>query len=248
MKEFFFKTYRYFIILLFCFIIGGYVVLTQKANYNNTITEKNKLLSALTDSVSYHKNIYGETVATKKTLQAKISELTNSNIILTNKQKELFNRINTVNKEKKVIAAALIETEIKLKNILDSINQSVVIDSNKISFSGNNEYFGYHMTIFDVKPIGSKNPVLGIDSLYFYNKQFINFHWDNNRKSDYPISFSVSNSNPYFFTSNIESYVIPTLKKDLVDPTGWMKVKNWFKNNWDNSLFFMGGVLIGSQL
>ena len=62
------------------------------------------------------------------------------------------------------------------------------------------------------------------------NKQFVNFFWGD-KKKDYPISFSVSNSNDYFKTVNIDSYAIPQLQKDVVNPSAWGKITAWIKKS-----------------
>jgi hypothetical protein len=73
--------------------------------------------------------------------------------------------------------------------------------------------------------------MLFIDSLNLYNKQFIEFHWLNERKDGYPVSFTVRNSNPYFKTYDIESYIIPEVQKSQLKPNIWQKTGNFYRKN-----------------
>jgi hypothetical protein len=46
--------------------------------------------------------------------------------------------------------------------------------------------------------------------------------------------------------SEINSYAIPNLKKEIVDPTGWEKVGVWLKKNGKTIGYAVGGVVVGA--
>ena len=68
---------------------------------------------------------------------------------------------------------------------------------------------GYYKTIPELRPL------LTISNFKIPNKQFVEFHWEDDKTT--PIAFSVTNSNPLFITNNIESYAIPELIKEEID-------------------------------
>jgi cell division protein FtsB len=223
--------------------ISGYFMRQQNTKLKVNLSEANKLNVALSDTIKQRYNEYNELVSEKKTLQTTIKKLESENITLNAEQKELLSRIKTLNKDKKVIAAALVETRIRLDSILNIDIIGVVEEKDSaLMFSGKSKYINYGITVNNVKPLMNLTPTLQFDSLSLYNKQFIEFHWDKDKKNDYPISFSISNSNPYFTTSNIESYAIPELQKQEIDPSFWGKTKKWFKNNYDKPIYFTLGV------
>ena len=84
-----------------------------------------------------------------------------------------------------------------------------------------------------------------IDSLglVLKNKQYVSFQWD--KRNDKPISFSITNSNPLFQTTNIESYAIPELNKDKIKPNFWHKVGNGIKNGGSTGIKIGVGIGIG---
>jgi hypothetical protein len=78
------------------------------------------------------------------------------------------------------------------------------------------------------------------------NKSFVSFQFDKTKGN--PVSFSVSNSNKYFHVANIESYAIPGINKDIVQPTGWQKTWGWIKRNGTIIIVGVGGVVAGHYL
>lgn len=221
---------------------------SEKNTHKKDMVESNNLLVALHDSMTTYINDNGQLINEKKTLQTNYEILENENLNLTSSQKALLSEIKKLNKDNYLISAALIDTRIRLNRLIDSIEQTVIYDTNKITFNATSKYLTYNIDVFNVGRVGFGTPRLVMNDLSLDNRQLIEFHWENNVKLGYPVSFSVKNSNPYFVTSNIESYAIPNLKKESVDPTGWMKIKKWFNNNWDKSLYFAGGVGIGYLL
>jgi len=120
-------------------------------------------------------------------------------------------------------------------------------DSNRVTFIDSTEFLIYDIEIGKVmraSPLA--DPTILFKSLSLPNKQFIEFHWENNKKEGYPIMFSVSNSSPYYKTYNINSYAIPELQKEVVNPNGWQKVGQWFKRNGKTVLYVAGGAAVGA--
>jgi hypothetical protein len=241
---------------------GGFTLHSKKVNKLETelLAEVN-LKNALIDSMSTYRNKEKEWVAEKLTIQGSVKELEKENLTLTNSQKELLTRVKNVEKEKnqlkqekEVIAAALIETQL----IVDSLKHQgeTVVDttSKQVSFTDL-----YQKTIDDVKYTMKYDFVVGnvlpanplekpsflIKSLSFPNEQFVDFHWNKDKKKGYPISFSVSNSNGFYQTANIESYAIPNLKKEIINPTGWQKIGSFFRENGNKAVYIGIGGAIG---
>lgn len=232
-------------LILSIFLTGFYVSRNIITKANDEKESEIKLKNALADSLKFYKNQHGEDVAEKLTLQATIKQVSTINNKLNDNQKELLARVKAVEKEKSIINAALIITQFKLDSIR---NGNVIVDTlgNKIYISDSITDIEYKFEINNVKPAfpGIK-PVFLIKNLTFNNKQFIEFHWGD-KKEGYPISFSVSNSNQYFKTINIESYAIPELNKPTIKPNGWEKLGKFFKGTSNTFIIFGIGAGVGA--
>lgn len=235
------------LILFFIILCLGYMYFNQRNKYNETILDRDKLEIALNDSINRYINKNGELVSEKKTLQTSVETLENTNLILTDNQKKLLDKVKSTEKEKELITAALIQTRIELDSLkkyygdVDTVNKT-------INFIENTKDLQFNALIGNVIPFGSKKPYLQFKNFSLPNEQYVEFHWEKNKNEGYPISFSVANSNQYYKTYNIDSYAIPELKKPLIKPTGWEKVKFWFGNNWDNILCGAIGASAGYLL
>jgi len=214
-----------------------------------------KLKDALIDSVSYYRNQRDEVVAEKLTLQESIKNLEKMYGQLSDNQKELLTRIKEINKKNSVISAALIETNVKIDSLLAKDGKDggqVVIDTTKKMVNFNNvaskdSTFRYNIDVNNILPAYPDiKPTMLFKSLEFPNKQFIEFHWRNDKKKGYPVAFSTSNSNQYFKTINIDSYAIPPLDKVKLNPTGWQKVGNFFIKNGRTLVYVGVGAAAGA--
>lgn len=224
----------YIIIVL---LIGvGYYFYNRNAALGEKLDAETKFRIALVDSVKYYKNAYNEVTAEKKTLQLDLKELNKNAEQLNANQKELLDRVNKISKDYTVIAAALVETNA----ILDGLrNDNAVVNKkdSTISFPLNTKDLQYNIRIGNVIPSLSKKPFLVFDTFNLPNKQEITFQWNKEPKEGYPVSFSISNSNEYFKTANIESYAIPELKKTELKPNFWNKVGKTFKEGGTNLVY-----------
>ena len=218
----------YVIIVILGVII--YFYSNRASNLNDKLSSEVKLRTALLDTVDTYRNSRNELVSEKLTLQASIRELQKMNGQLSDNQKELLQRVKELGRKSDLIAAALFETNVTLDSIR---NGKVVVDTtNKtVTISDTLPDVRYMFIVRNVKPAKlGVDPSLTIKDLTFPNKQFIEFHWDKKREN-YPVSFSVSNSNKYFKTTNVDSYIIPEIQKPLVKPTFWQKLGTGFKKS-----------------
>jgi hypothetical protein len=236
-------------LVVFCmFLLEKTIGLT---NENKKLTSNtNKLISALNAEMKTYKNIYDEVVSEKLTIQADLNNLKKLNESLNDNQKMLFNKIQELNKKNEVIAAALIDMNIDISNIdkkLESEGKMGEYDNNVI-FDYSDSNIEYSFSVNNIVVDKNEKPIGELAKLTLPNTQTISFQWEKNRRQDYPVSFSVSNSNPYFKVYNIESYIIPEINKKELKPTGWDKITN-FTNKTPSKVGLIGiGIGVGFLL
>ena len=249
--EFLGKNNRWAIVLVILLLLLGGGFLKIQRNKINDLKDKYQsevnLRKALTDSLDIYKNKEGEWVAEKRTIQATIKELEAMNGELTVDQKRLLAKIKEVNKENSIITAALIHANF----IVDSLMHSgiVIVDTaNKtVDFiETTNPDVRYTFQAHGVLPFPENTkPTLLIKNLTLLNEQFVEFHWMNNKKEGYPIAFSITNTNKYVKVYDINSYAIPEIKKEIINPTGWEKVTVWLRKNDKIIGYVVGGAAVG---
>ena len=195
-----------------------------KTELQNEVTLKN----ALVDTLTIVKNKRDELQATKLTLQGTIKEVTDKNNKLNSDQKELFARIKEQDKKIITIAAALVKTTTKLDSIRKAQQVSVDTTKNTVTFFEDTPDLKYNLTGTNIRPVLiNKKPTLIFNDFKMSNTQTIDFHWDKSKRENYPVGFSIANSNKNIFTTNVESWVIPEVNKDNIKPTGWQKFTKW---------------------
>lgn len=238
-------------IIVILIIFGGLKFFNNKINDLKAKLETEvKLKIALLDSTKYYLNKQNELVAEKLSLQETEKNLKKINDQLNASQKELMARVATIEKNGSVIAAALIATNIKLDSLrqgkvsIDSLNKS-------LAFTDSTKNIRYNIIVGNAIR-ASKNilPTLTFKDFSLPNKQFVDFYWKDNKKAGNPVSFSITNTNPYFKTTNIDSYIIPAIQKDQLDPNGWQKIGKFFTKN-GNTFLYVGigaGAVIGYKL
>jgi cell division protein FtsB len=217
-------------VLILLFLAMGTTIYFQNKSinkYKDKYQTEVKLKNALLDTMGVYQNKEKEWVAEKLTIQESIKNLEKINAQLTNSQKELLARVKEMNKNYDVIAAALIETNVLIKGLtfhgepkVDTINKTInFTDSSNVD----KKVVYYDITATKVIPaFPNIKTGLVINRMYFPNKQFVAFRWEKNKGANYPVSFSVSNSNDYFRTVNIESYAIPELKYEGTKFEQWL--------------------------
>lgn len=250
--EFLAKNNRWAIVLIIILLLFGGGLFKIQRNHINDLKDKYQsevnLRKALTDSLEVYQNKEGEWVAEKRTIQATIKELESMNGELTADQKRLLAKIKEVNKENSIITAALIRANF----VIDSLMHSgiVIVDTtNKtVDFiETNNPDIRYDFQARGVLPFPQNTkPTLLIKNLTLPNEQFVEFHWIDNKKEGYPIAFSVTNTNKYVKVYDVNSYAIPEIKKDVINPTGWEKVTVWLRKNGKIVGYVGTGIAIGA--
>lgn len=223
------KTISIIVSIVLLFIIFN-VGCNRIKNLNNDLKYQEKLVGALTDTMRQYRDINGNLVSEKKTIQADLDILKDKNVKLTDSQRELLERVKKLNKENKVLAAANIELRAKIDSLKGIIG---VVDTihHTINFPYDDSNLVLDLTVGNVTPYNKlKETYLNINNITLPNKQTITFQWDNDNKNDYPISFTVTNTNKYFQVQNIESYAIPGLDKNQISPTRWQKFMKTLKN------------------
>lgn len=255
MKKIYTNERLIIVILLILFGFGVNYHFNKRSQGEKKYEAELKLREALQDSVKTYKTKEGFFVSEKRTLQGSLGELTAENVGLNENQKALIGTINNMNNEwkseKEIWAAARIE----YNSLIDSLNvfiagaSNVDTTQNLVTFTqpDTTQNFVYDFDIYNVRPYPTnKLPEIKINLLDFPNTQSITFTFDKNERKDYPISFAVINTNPYFRVNNIESYAIPSIDKDLVNPTGWQKFGAWFKQTGKYIAVGAGGIALGA--
>ena len=200
---------------------------------------------ALEDSVDVYQNKEGEWVAEKKTLQGDISTLEDENVNLTENQTNLLARLKRANKKNDVFAAALAQQEVVIDSLINTV-ATIDTVNHTIAFEANTDSIEYKIKVLNVKPMESLSPILVIQELKIPNEVFVEFHWEDGKT--HPVAVSMTNSNTFFKTNDIDSYAIPELQKDVVKPTGWKKIGNFFKNSGKYIGIFGAGALVGGLI
>ncbi|MFW6272271.1 MAG: hypothetical protein ACOC2U_00640 [bacterium] len=235
------KTLLFVIIgaLLVLFYFGFSYHNNKVSELKTTVENKDNLTKALVDSVDHYKDENGRLVYEKRTLQADISELSDKNIKLSESQKKLMNHVKELNKENDVLNSAYIETKTELNELKDNLGEVDTLNK-RVTFKDSTEFVEYELLVNNVLPYKNKKPRLSFDKFTINTDYNVDFVWGD-KKEGYPVSVKLTYDNPFVQTKNVESYIIPNVKPDVVEPSGWNKVKKWFKNKSN----FLIGVGVG---
>jgi len=233
------------IVLLIMLGFGAYQYFNNNSKWSNKYDLQVNLTKAVTDTLHQTTDALGRVTSEKLTLQASNKDLKDKVGVLTENQKELLAEVKAANKKNDIITAALIKERVKVDSLGALLATKIDTTNNTISFNDSTKDVKYNMTVTNVKQAEPEKPTnLLINDLEFPNSKFVKFNWGD-KKEGYPISFSVTNSNHYFQTQNIDSYAIPELQKQEVKPTGWKKIGNFFKKAGKDILIFGSGVATG---
>lgn len=242
---------RYYILIiltLFTLLCGMSLYINTKiSKMTKIIDNQEKLTNALLDTMKIIHRENGEMLAMKLSLQSDMKTLNGLYSNLSNNQKELIDRVKGIDKSQKIIGAALIETQFKIDQMDDKLTQTVVVNSedSTVKFTHNSDSLRYDISIINVLPSSTfKLPTLKFNEFTAPNKYFVSFQWDDNKRKNYPVSFSITNTNPLFKTINIDSYVIPELNKIDITPNFWEKLHRWGVEN--KRIVSIGGITIGA--
>src|SRR5579859_1918245 len=207
------KPAFYVAVLIILLLLGkGYADYVEHKAYK---FQQENLAKALQDSIHHFRDKEGDWVNEKRTIQATLDQLTDKNLALTQNQTELLKQVKEQNKTNQTITAALVDITAVIKGLKDS--KPVLETDSTDRFAQKSANLEYDVTVHNVKRYNpSFTPSLTFNTIAFPNKQDINFHWLNDKKEGYPVSFSISNSNPYFKVNDIQSYAIPELTRAKV--------------------------------
>jgi hypothetical protein len=236
------------IVLLVFGVAGGWYLYQKKVtNLKSELDLATKLKNALLDTVTVYQNKKGEWVAEKLTLQETLKNLNKINAQLTTEQKDLLAIVEAANKKNTVIAAALIQSNVTIDSLKNLTKPSIDILNKNITFIDSTKNLKYNIRIGNVIPVLKLNPTLTFQYLTLPNIQYIEFHWKNNEKIGYPVTFSVTNTNDYFKIINIDSYIIPEVTKSTLKPTFWSKIGDFFTKS-SSKLIWLGAGGVGGAV
>lgn len=238
------------LILGFMLIFGGsYRIYRNQINKKNLqIQNEIRFRNALTAELKTYQNKEDEWVNEKLTLQTTIDNLSKSYENLNDLQKDLLRRLKNVEKGQTTIAAGLIDLVATVDSLEHTGDTEVDEQYNTIQFTSFGENIEYDFLVGNVKKSSEiLNPTLNIQQLRIPNKQEVHFYWENDRKEGYPVSFKITNSNPYISVLGMESYAIPMNKTDI-SPTNWDKFKTWNKKNKNIIIGGTVGTLVGAGI
>jgi hypothetical protein len=154
MKTLNFKKAIPYIFIIFLLIII-YFFYKKNENLNQRIGMIDNLNIALNDSLIQYHNSYNELVSEKLTLQSDIQYLKEINGQLTESQRELLDRIIKLEKNTTVIAAALIETNVKIDSLKGG---NVIVTDTNVTFTDIKPEIEYLFRVNNIKPLSNKKP------------------------------------------------------------------------------------------
>jgi hypothetical protein len=180
------------------------------------IAEQEMLTKAMHTQMVQIKNENGELVSTKISLQANMKEIQKNYEYLSKNQKKIVDRMS---KDKKAFAGAIADMEV----VIDSLKATgEAINDSTVAFIVNSDTISFNATVSGVTAL-KIDPELEISKMVIPNETTIVFNWGE-KKDGYPASVSLINSNPMFQVNNIDSYVIPEIKKEELKPTFFQKI------------------------
>ena len=215
------KYWSILVILILCIGFGVYYYTTN--NKLIDLKAKANILSVLNDSIKVYKNKIGTLSYEREAFNVELKTLKKNYNILDKKSKELVNTISSLEKEKNLISATIIDQEAKIDSLIN--NNPTKISDKIYQFKDSTKYLSYNMFLNI-----SQSPSLLIKSLSIPNNLYISHKFYEDK-----ILVTVTNSNEkYYKVNDINSYIIPINKQ---------------KKN--NSLLygiggFIGGVLVMS--
>ena len=198
------KKYWYIFVII-GLILGFGVYHYIKSNQISKLRAENNVLSAVNDTLRVYKNKLGTLTYEKQVISVKFTDLKRMYDLLDKNNKELFNKMSSLEKTNRIISA----TNIKQEAVIDSLLnvKPIEISPNLFQFSDSTKYLQYKM-FFNTSVL--KSPTLLIDKLSIPNSLYVSHKFEKDK-----IIVSVSNSNDkYYRVNDINSYIIPIEKND----------------------------------
>jgi len=231
------------LVLLLLFGVGFMAQRQSKAKAELQ-TEVNLRQALLADMV-VTKDALGRTQAEKLSLQTDMKTLVRVKDKLSADKQQLVEVISRLDKNKKLITAALVKVQVEVKEIYS--NSPAMATDSTATFVVATDSISYEAKVANVRIDTIKVPSLVVRNLKIPNTTQVSFQWGE-KNDGYPISFTVVNSNPLFKTKNIESYAIPELRKEAVRPTFWQGIGLTIKNGKTPFVIGLGAGALGVLL
>lgn len=212
------KTIYTLAAVCFLLLLGIGKVWTNANESELRLTNQIKLEQALHAELEITRDSLGSETAKKLTLQTTVKDLSKREAKLTKDQKELLAFVKVKDKNKNLIAAVIIHDTVKVRELASG--PPIAFTDSTVAFEVTTDSIAYRATVENVSPVAdsTKVPMLLLKNLYIPNQTRISFEWGE-RKDGYPVSVSVTNTNPLFKIGNVESFAIPELQKSTVRPS-----------------------------
>jgi type II secretory pathway component PulJ len=219
--------------------------LRQTEQAQTRLAQAQQLETALRAEMVVTKNALGQETATKRSLQTNVQELQALKGELSASKQELLRYVTAENKKHPVIAATVIKQQVQVAKI--ESGKPVAQTDSSVTFRVQSDSLSYEAQVQNITARKDSLPRLTLRNLSIPNTASVSFSWGT-KQEGYPVSVSVTNSNPLFHTSNIESVVIPELKKETLRPTLWEKIGTGVKVNRTPFLVGVGAGVVGALL
>jgi hypothetical protein len=208
---------------------------TVENNLETKLKEQTSLTRAMRAEMTQLKNQDNELVSSKISLNADLEEVKKNYEYLSTNQKKIVDRMS---KDKKSFAGTIADMEVRMGSL--TVDGSAVNDST-VSFSVESDTISFKAKVNGVAPLNN-NPKLEIKDLKIPNDMSVVFNWGE-KKDGYPSTVSIVNSNPLFKVNNIDSYVIPEIRKEEIKPTFFQRMGRTFNTS---KTPFIIGVGVGA--
>lgn len=217
------KKYWYIFVILIMGIGFGIYHYIQ-SNKISTLQAQNSVLSAVNDTLRVYKNKLGSFTYEKQAINVKYTDLKKMYDLLDRGNKELFDKMTTLERKNKLITATNIKQLVTIDSLLNV--KPIEVSSNLFQFKDSTKYLQYNMFFNTSVP---KSPTLLIDKISIPNNLYVSHKFEKDK-----IIVSVTNSNDkYYKINDINSYIIPIEAKK--------NKSNWLKYG---LIGFGGGILI----
>ena len=193
------------LIILFVICLWMWVILGIKDRKINELASQNNIQAVLLDTMVERTNKLGTITTEKEAFQVQLSFLEKKYNTLNARSKELLDKINTLEKKKELIQA----TNIHQRAVIDSlINNKPIIDIPKGTVTYRDSLYNKDKSVklryeFLVRMLDYQ---LTIRKIEMPNTLYISHKYSSDKTR---VLVNVVNSNEYFKTLDIDSYIIP---------------------------------------
>jgi hypothetical protein len=248
------------LVLLILAVLFIWQQCNRSSNLKKDLQDERKEKAALIDSTKIMQDEKLRLVSSNLTIQADLKSLKRrfkeDSTQFKGIQRTLINEVSSLQKENKklnreLIAAGVVDGGVNIGEDNNIETESLVYEGDSsLNFEFNSDSISFKINIVNVRPFDLDLPSrLAIQSLVIPNEQLVTFNFEKDKQGKdlgFPVSFTVRNSNPLYKTYDIESYAIPELTKENVNPNFWQKLKAFSKTTGGRLLFFGIGFGVGA--